>query len=77
MTKAPAEIRSLARSFAKRAIQRLGGIVENSADEQAVARAASILLDRGYGKPNQPITGEDGGDITVVLRTITEGFKKK
>ena len=34
--------------------------------------AAQALLDRGWGKPAQPHTGEDG-DIRVTIRTITEG----
>jgi hypothetical protein len=34
--------------------------------------AASALLDRGWGKPQQTHTGEDG-DIRVIIRTITEG----
>ena len=35
-------------------------------------QAIAILLDRGWGKPAQPHTGEDG-EIRVTLRTITEG----
>jgi hypothetical protein len=34
--------------------------------------AASALLDRGWGKPPQPHTGEDDKDIRVAIRTITE-----
>ena len=71
----PEEIRSLARTHGKRAIERLGGIVDKSTDEQAVTRAAVALLDRGYGKPNQPHTGEDGNAIEITIRNIMEGRK--
>jgi hypothetical protein len=36
-------------------------------------QAANILLDRGWGKPPQAHTGEDGDDIKVTIRTIIEG----
>jgi hypothetical protein len=47
-------------------------------DQQAVVRAAVALLDRGWGKAAQPLTGA-GGDqsIEVTIRTIIEGSKKK
>ena len=44
---------------------------ESAAGTQA-AGAASALLDRGWGKPQQPHTDEDG-DIRVIIRTIAEG----
>jgi len=33
--------------------------------------AASILLDRGWGKPAQPHTGEDDKDIRVTIRNMS------
>ena len=53
-------------------IQTLAGIARNSTSDAARVSAAQALLDRGWGKPAQPHTGEDG-DIRVTLRTITEG----
>ncbi len=38
----------------------------------ARVQAANILLDRGWGKPPQPHTGEDGKDIRVTIRQIVE-----
>ena len=37
-------------------------------------RAAEILLDRGYGKPKQPLehTGPDGGPIQTVIQFIDD-----
>jgi hypothetical protein len=34
--------------------------------------AASILLDRGWGRAPQPHAGEDGNDIRVTIRQIVE-----
>ena len=57
-------------------IQRLAGIVDSSQDENAVVRAGAQLLDRGYGRAPQPITGKDGvDDIRVTIRTILESKK--
>ena len=38
----------------------------------ARVQAANILLDRGWGKPPQAHTGEEGGEIRVVIRQIIE-----
>jgi DNA-binding beta-propeller fold protein YncE len=39
--------------------------------------AASILLDRGWGKPTEPHTGEDDKDIHVTIRNIVEERRKE
>ena len=73
MAKATADIRSLARAQTDLAIRTLTGICGSKAAPAAArVSAASALLDRGWGKPQQTHTGEDG-DIRVVIRTITEG----
>ena len=38
----------------------------------ARVQAASVLLDRGWGKAPQAHVGEDGQDIRVTIRKITE-----
>ena len=43
------------------------------APPRARLQAINILLDRGWGKPAQPHTGEDDKDIRVTIRNITEG----
>ncbi len=61
------DIRSLARLHTDKAIATLAGIM-NQPKAQASARiaAATVLLDRGWGKAPQPMTGADGeGPITV------------
>ncbi|WP_283817289.1 hypothetical protein [Bradyrhizobium lablabi] len=35
--------------------------------------AASILLDRGWGRAPQSHDGEDGGDLRITIRQIVEG----
>ena len=31
-----------------------------------------MLLDRGWGKPNQPHTDAEGGELKILLRTIVD-----
>jgi hypothetical protein len=62
MAKSLSQIRSLARSHTRSAINVLAGIM-HSKDATPAARvsAANAILDRGWGKASQPIeTGEDG-----------------
>lgn len=62
MAKSLTEIRSLARSHTEAAINTLVGVM-NAGDAPHAARvsAANSILDRGWGKPAQPIeNGEDG-----------------
>jgi hypothetical protein len=44
------------------------------ADAPPAARvqAIGILLDRGWGKAVQPVAGEDGQPLTIVIRQILE-----
>ena len=66
MAKAPAEIRSLARSHTRTAINVLVGVMR-AKDATAAARvsAANAILDRGWGKAPQAI--ENGGDGAMQL----------
>jgi len=43
-----------------------------AAPAAARVSAASALLDRGWGRPAQPHTGEDDKDIQVTIRNIVE-----
>jgi len=73
----PADLRSLARGHTELCIKVLAGIVSQEAVPPAArVSAAGILLDRGWGKPAQPHTGEDDKDIRVTIRNITEGRDK-
>jgi hypothetical protein len=69
----PADLRSLARGHTELCIKVLAGMLSQEAVPAAArVSAAGILLDRGWGKPAQPHTGEDDKDIRVAIRTITE-----
>lgn len=70
MAKTPTEIRSLARGHTEAAINTLAGIM-NASDAPHAARvsAATAILDRGWGKPTQPVSGdEDGPEISILHR---------
>jgi hypothetical protein len=68
MAKAKADIRSLARSHTESAIKVLAGIMnQDQAPAAARVAAAQALLDRGWGKPNQPLSGDDGGPLVVKI----------
>jgi hypothetical protein len=74
MAKTPTDIRSLARSHTETAINVLVGIMNQSEAPQAArVSAANSILDRGWGKPAQPLTGEDEGPIQL---TVTWQSKK-
>ena len=48
--------------------------IMRQADAPPAARvqAIGILLDRGWGKAVQPVAGEDGQPLTIVIRQILE-----
>jgi hypothetical protein len=73
VAKAIAEIRSLARAHTEEAINCLVGVMRNGTSEPAKVAAANSLMDRGWGKPAQPVTGEDEGPIQL---TVTWQSKK-
>jgi hypothetical protein len=69
MTKTLTEIRSMARSHTRTALNVLVGVMR-SKDATAAARvsAANAILDRGWGKANQAIESGDGGGLELVHR---------
>ena len=71
----PADLRSLARGQSELCIKVLAGIVSQEAVPPAArVAAAGILLDRGWGKAPQAITGENSeGGINVIIRHIVKG----
>jgi hypothetical protein len=74
MSKSLTEIRSLARSHTELAIKVLAGIAQNSESDPARVSAANALLDRGWGKPAQPVDGDgEGGPVQL---TVTWQSKK-
>ena len=77
MAKAPIDIRSLARQHTTLAINTLAGICRQGESEVARVNAATVLLDRGWGKAPQSITGADGeGAIRFVIRHILDSSRE-
>ena len=54
-----AEVKQLARQHTALAIQKLAHIAEHGHSEMAQIAAANALLDRGWGRPTQPVSGDD------------------
>jgi hypothetical protein len=59
-------VRDLARRYTLPAIRRLAQL-SRSKNERVAAFACVALLDRGWGKPAQALTGPDGGPLGVVV----------
>ena len=60
------EVRVLARSHGPAAIKRLRELMDSN-DLPVAVSAAKALLDRGWGKPSQQITGPDGGALVNIV----------
>ena len=65
--KATADIKAMAQKYTPGALQVLHSIMKGSESDAARVSAAKELLDRGYGKSPQAITGTDGGPIVVEI----------
>ncbi|MGH2375922.1 MAG: hypothetical protein ACRDIC_20930 [bacterium] len=68
------EVTALAKQYTEVALKTLAQICEHGKSESARCNAASILLDRAYGRPRQAIEGVDGGPvkIEVVIQRFTD-----
>jgi hypothetical protein len=67
------DVKSLARGHTELAINVLSGIARSpKCPPAARVSACQVLLDRGWGKPDQVHAGADGGDIKVTIRQIIE-----
>lgn len=63
--KVDTRVTDLARAHTEKAIQTLVAALDN---ERTAVAAATALLDRGWGKAAQAITGADGGAILTESR---------
>jgi len=63
------EVRDMARVHTRMAIERLAHWAESD-DARASVSAAQAILDRGWGKPTQPISGDDEADQIKLLHRI-------
>ncbi len=59
-------ISELARAHTATALDTLVSVARTSESDAARVSAATALLNRGYGMPAQPHTGEDGGAVKHV-----------
>ena len=63
----------MCRAYTGEAVRSLAAIMRQAdAPPSARIQAIAILLDRGWGKPPQAHTGEDGKNISVTIRQIVE-----
>ena len=67
------EVKELARAHTVTAIERLAFWMNNDDEPRASVAASQILIDRGWGKAVQPVSGEDGKAIEIIVRTIVDG----
>jgi hypothetical protein len=80
--KTPPDVRSLCRAHTDALVRRLASIALQPPKDTPLAtsnQAAQILLDRGWGRPHQTVSGEDGDDIRITIRkmlTDDEEIKK-
>lgn len=71
--KATAEIKEIAGKHSKEAVEILIGIARKSESDAARVSAAKEILDRGHGKPTQPISGDDAAPpIRLIERVIVD-----
>lgn len=66
--KATRDIKALAAPYAPEALETLAKIMRTGESEQARVAASRELLDRGFGKAAQAVTGENGtGPVKLEL----------
>ena len=69
MSKTLVEIRSLARSHTRTAINALVGVMRSrNATHAARVSAANAILDRGWGKPPQALENSEDGALELIHR---------
>ena len=69
-------LKSLARGYTEVCLRTLGGIAKEGKQEAARVTAAVALLDRGWGRPNQPHEAKLEGSLEIILRDIAAEKKK-
>ncbi len=75
MARTPTDIKSLARTHTKSALATLAHIMrQKKAPAAARVAAAQALLDRGWGRPAQVVTGDGDGTlpISIIHRVIID-----
>jgi hypothetical protein len=70
-----ADVREFARQYTATAINCLAHIAEKGKTEMAQIAASTALLDRAWGRPTQPIAGDD--DMAPVGQSLEEQQREK
>jgi hypothetical protein len=65
--KVAGEVKELARRHGPEAVETLVRLMREAERDETRVRAAEALLDRGYGRPTQAITGEDGAPLQLLV----------
>ena len=63
-------LKSLARGYTEVCLQTLGGVAQSGESEAARVSASIALLDRGWGKPNQPHDAKLDGELRITIRKM-------
>ncbi len=69
--KATADVKEAARQHGAAAVERLAYLMMHAESEAAQVAAIKEILDRGYGKATQPVSGDDDAP-PIRHRTIIE-----
>ena len=72
--KGSAEVRELARAMTSRAFEEIERMAFTGADDRIRLDAIKIILERGWGKPAQPIDGDGEGGPVQIDNTLTIKF---
>ena len=67
---AKAKLSDLAKGYAPEALEVLAKIMREGDSENARIAAANSIIDRGYGKPVQAVTGADDEEAPALKITI-------
>jgi hypothetical protein len=67
-----AGLKSLCRSFTEAHVRKLAGFVsaEQGVEPEVQLRAIDMLMNRGWGKPNQPHDAKLDGELRITIRKL-------
>ena len=71
-TKAQYDLEAACKKVSPEAVETILKIMRRNDMPKLQLDAAKYIVDRGYGKPRQEVTGKDGGEIPIGFRVIFE-----
>lgn len=75
--KVAGEIRDACRAVGQRVVEGLIDLALGSPKHEVRVAASRELLDRGYGRSPQAVTGEDGGPLRLLVEQSTNGLLER